>query len=113
MVRNRTFFHKEFLQFYGPFTHPSALTPQGKPVKTVPKVSYLKHYLNWEMLAMLISMDGSRKNQGRGMELHLQGFSYEAQGRLCVALYHVLGIKCWPSSRVHTKNTTLPFQALA
>lgn len=103
-VRNRTFFHPEFLQFTEPFSHSFKKTPRGKSVKTVPPVSYLENYMNWEMFAMILMMDGSIKNQGRGMEIHLQSYSKEAQGRLCIALYHKLGMKCWPSRYVDSSR---------
>lgn len=38
------------------------------------------------------------------MKLHLQNFSYEEQSRLCLALYHKLGIQCWPSFHKENKG---------
>lgn len=96
MVRVSTYYHKEFKQFYDMFHDLSK--PTGQPrKKTVPLFNNIIQYLDWEMFAYQLMFDGSRKGQGRSMELHLQSFSFEAQSRLCVALYQRLGIKCWPA----------------
>lgn len=100
MVRVRTFFHAQFLQFVEPFEEQVTLTNDSvkhKKKKNVPDYRYLMQHLNYEMFAIMLMMDGSVKNQGRGMEIHIQGFTREAQDRLCLALYHKFGIKCWAS----------------
>lgn len=94
----RTVNHPQFFQFVEMFAF------QGK-YKTIPTVSNLMKHLDWESLAIMIMSDGSRKGGGRGMELHLQGFnSKKALDRLCVAIYHRFGIKCFPSYYSKSKN---------
>jgi hypothetical protein len=76
---------------------------EGK--KTVPAYSKLMQHLNFKMFAWMLMMDGSKKKEGgRAMELHLQGFSKKAQDRLCIALYDKLGIKAWPSKYGTSKS---------
>lgn len=93
-----------FAQFYfRTVNHPQlsqfviAFNGEGKN-KTVPKVSYLMQYLTLEAVAVLFMCDGSRKGQGRGMEIHLQGFQEIPQKRLCIAMYKKFGIKCYTSN---------------
>lgn len=88
----RTVAHPELLQFEKEFGG------AGKN-KTVPKVSYLVNTLDWHGLAVMLMCDGSKRGgQGRGMELHLQGFNgSKPLDRVCVALYHRFGIKAFPS----------------
>jgi len=103
MVRVRSFFHSQFLQFeeaFGLQKSPSAKNAEKpKRIKKVPSYEYLIKYLNYEVFAIMIMMDGSVKNKkgSRAIELHVQNFSLEEQTRLCLAIYKNLGIKCWPS----------------
>lgn len=96
----RTVNHPQLVQFT------EAFNGVGR-AKTVPKVSYLLKYLDWEMFAFMLMMDGSIKNQGQGMELHLQGFEgIEAQERFCHAAYQNLGLMCWPSYHKKLKSSS-------
>ncbi len=86
----RTPAHPEFTEYRNTFY------PQGK--KVVPAVSYLLPRITFLSLAYMLSCDGSIKSdQNKSMEIHLQSFSEQSVGRLCIALREKLQIKCKPS----------------
>lgn len=86
----RTHNHPEFTEYRKTFY------PNGK--KVVPAVSYLLPRLTYQSLAYILSCDGSIKSsQNKGMEVHLQAFSEQSVGRLCIALREKLQITCKPS----------------
>ncbi len=86
----RTPAHPEFTEYRRIFY------PQGK--KRVPAVSYLLPRVTYQSLAYMLSCDGSVKSaQNKSMEIHLQSFSEQSVGRLCMALREKLQIKCKPS----------------
>lgn len=86
----RTPAHPEFTEYR------NAFYPQGK--KVVPAVSYLLPRITYQSLAYMLSCDGSIKSdQNKSMEIHLQSFSEQSVGRLCIALREKLQITCKPS----------------
>lgn len=86
----RTPAHPEFTLYR------QAFYPKGK--KIVPAVSYLLLFVSFNSLAYMLSCDGSIKSeQNKSMEIHVQCFSEQSVGRLCIALYEKLGILCKPS----------------
>jgi len=90
-IQIRTVAHPQFHQFL------EAFGGHGRN-KTIPAVSYLMQVLTWQSLAVILMCDGSRKGEGRGMEIHLQNYKgYKPLGRLCIVLYHKFGIKAYPS----------------
>lgn len=101
VTRRRTGSHPAFTKAYDIF-YPEK---NQKRQKTVPAVSYLKTKLSYRALAYMIMCDGSIKSsQNKGIEIHLQAFSEEAIGRLCIALKEVLNITCKPSKEVRNKK---------
>ncbi len=83
----RTPAHPEFTEYRHIFY------PQGK--KGVPPVSYLLPRVTYQSLAYLPCCDGSVKSdENKSMEIHLQSFSEQSVGRLCIALREKLQIKC-------------------
>jgi hypothetical protein len=87
----RTVAHPQFQQFI------QAFGGHGTN-KRVPSVSYLMQVFTWDSVAVLFMCDGSRKGQGRGMELHLQSFiGFKPCGRVSIVLYQKFGIKAFPS----------------
>jgi len=89
-VTVRTVCHPEFLQFIEVFKG------HGKS-KKMPDFEYLIEMLDWFSFSIILMTDGSRKNQGQGMEIHLQSFSKEELDSFCLALYKKLGIMSWPA----------------
>jgi len=67
--------------------------------KVMPSYNFLTENLSWESFAWMIMGDGSAHSSGvsQGMKLHLQSSPLDEQSRLCLALYHRLGIQCWPA----------------
>jgi hypothetical protein len=97
----RTVWHAAFVPFY----HDFYIRENGKPIKTVPKFSKLMEHLEWDTFATMFMMDGSYHSKtGCGTELHVQSFSYNAQSRLCIALYQKLGLKAWPVHYGYTER---------
>lgn len=66
--------------------------------KTIPKYSDLMKLLDWEVLAHIIMCDGSRKSSrsGQAIKINFQSYSKKALDRFCLAIYHKLGVRCWP-----------------
>jgi len=94
-------------------THPefTKLIPEfgGAGVdKTVPKVSFLKDNLDWEGLAYLFMMDGSKKSDpSKGVEIHTQGFEgFAPTARLCLALYEKFGLMASPTLYAESNDTS-------
>jgi hypothetical protein len=79
------------------------LDSNGK--KTVPKLDFLYKHLTWRAFGWIIMGDGSAHSYGKsqGIKLQFQNFSYEELTTLSLALYHTLGIQCWPAK--HKKST--------
>lgn len=104
--------HEEWLirtQTHKEFTKMIELFGGAGRAKTIPSYDNLMKIINWNVLAVILMCDGSYKNANTGcaMEIHFQSYSKAALDRLCLALYHKLGLRCWPSYYGKSKHNKI------